>query len=236
MYKFRDITLRNVVRADMPMLFAILGDPDHFHLWGHRRVMEEAQFYDLWRSWSADRMAAKFIILKRGRPIGLVFDYERSLEDGHTKVATILANWHTGHGAGIIATLLFAKWLFETVPLRKFYMDVFEYNTQMVDLLRKRGYQEEVTRREYRFWNGKYWDCYGFAIARERVDGMLGRVFRGRPVQRVNTPFAQPQNRVDAQRLPQNADRNSRPQSNGKYRPVDEALVSWPSRQANKHV
>jgi RimJ/RimL family protein N-acetyltransferase len=166
----------------MPLLFNLLSDPDRFHLWGHRRVLEEGQFYQSWQVWSSERMAAKFMIMRGGKPIGLIFDYERSVEDGHTKIATVLMDEATHRGAGVIATGLFCQWLFQSVSLNKVYLDVFGFNVPVLRMLRKLGVHEEMRRVRHRFWNGKYWDWIGFAIFREDLEDTLGKIFRGRSV------------------------------------------------------
>ena len=183
MNTFRGISLRQVAGSDLPMLYSMFSDPDRFHLWGHRHVMDEAQFQETWRMWSKQRMESKFTILKSGRPVGLVFDYDRSMEDGHTKVATLLPEREAGRGAGVVATALFGDWLFQTLPLRKLYFDVFGFNAAVVRMLQKLDVREEMRRVEHRYWNGKYWDCHGFSFFREELTLLQQRLFRDRKLQ-----------------------------------------------------
>lgn len=178
MNSFRGISLRPVIQADLPLLFTLLNDPERFHSWGHRKTLTEAEFYETWQVWSSQRMGAKFVIQKQGKPIGLVFDYERSLEDGHTKVATVLVENQSNRGSGVIATALFCKWLFQTLRITKICWDVFGFNPAVVEMLRKLGFHEEMRRVNHRFWNGKHWDWYGFAISREEHQQVLQRILR----------------------------------------------------------
>jgi RimJ/RimL family protein N-acetyltransferase len=175
------------------MILTLMGDTDRFHLWGHRRVCDEEQLVETWRFWSTERMGAKFTVTRNGKPIGLVFDYERSLEDGHTKIATMLVDGQNGRGAGVIATTLFALWLFQTLPLRKVYMDVFEFNESVVQMLKKLGMHLEMQRAQHRFWNGRYWDQYSFGFYRDDLPGLTKRVFHGRQLSRRKTGDVQPQ-------------------------------------------
>src|SRR5262249_58855003 len=99
-----------------------------------------------------------------GRQAGLVFDYDRALEDGYTKVTALLEEDRTGHGGGVVATALFVGWLFETLPLRKVIVDVYGYNRPVVGMLRKIGVTEEGVLKEMRYWNGAYWDLHVFAL------------------------------------------------------------------------
>ena len=190
MNAFRGISLKQVAGGDLPMLYSMFSDPERFHLWGHRHVMDESQFLETWRMWSKQRMEAKFTIVKSGRPVGLVFDYDRSMEDGHTKVATLLSEHEAGRGAGVIATTLFGDWLFQTLPLRKLYFDVFGFNGSVVRMLHKLDVREEMRRVEHRYWNGKYWDCHGFSLFREDLPQLQQRLFRNRSLQPASSVSA----------------------------------------------
>jgi RimJ/RimL family protein N-acetyltransferase len=162
------------------MLFALLSDPGRSHLWGQRRILDEAQFYESWSQWSAERMAAKFIVEWKKQPIGLIFDYERSLEDGHTKLTALLLEEATGRGAGIIAAALFGDWLFRSLPLRKLYLDAYGFNAPVLAILKRLGVRQEMHRRQHRYWNGQYWDSYGFAIYREDYPHLCDRILQSR--------------------------------------------------------
>jgi len=223
MNELRGITLRTVSETDLPVILNLFGDVDRAHLWGHRRVCDEAQLFETWRYWSHERMGDKFMILSQGRPVGLVFDYERALEDGHTKVATMLLENCCGQGAGVIATALFSQWLFQNLPVRKLYLDVFEFNEPVLRMLNKLGLHEEMKRVEHRYWNGRYWDQYGFAFYRDDLTNLIERLSGRRTVTRNTT-------HLPAAKLPRQetitpvATSATNPNSNGHV--VDQALTS----------
>jgi RimJ/RimL family protein N-acetyltransferase len=176
---FRGITLRQVTEDDMPILFRLFADPGRSHLWMRgRQVYDERGFHHAWIAWTADLIGAKFIVESAGRPAGLVFDYDRALEDGYTKVTALLEEGSTGHGGGVIATTLLVSWLFQSLPLRKVYMDVYGYNPAVVRMLRKLGFAEEGVLKGVRFWNGAYWDLHVFALAREAYPEVRDRLLR----------------------------------------------------------
>jgi RimJ/RimL family protein N-acetyltransferase len=185
----REIALRQVRDDDMPFLFRLFADPTRCHLWMRcRRVFDEAGFLQAWAAWCADTIAAKFVIEAAGQPVGLVFDYDRALEDGHTKVTTLLEDARTGHGSGVIATALFVGWLFQALPFRKVYMDVYGYNAGVVRILRKVGFAEESVLKENRFWDGAYWDLHVLSLTRAGWPAVRERLLR--PRRRPLTPSA----------------------------------------------
>jgi RimJ/RimL family protein N-acetyltransferase len=179
----RGIALRQVADDDMPFLFQLFADPQRCHLWMRgRRVYDEAGFAQAWAAWTSDEIAAKFLVESGGRPVGLVFDHGRNTEDGWTKATMLLATESVGHGAGVIANGLFMDWLFQALPFRKVYHEVFRYNERVVQMSRKLGLVEEGVLKADRFWNGAYWDLHIFALYREAWYAMRPRVLaeRGR--------------------------------------------------------
>jgi RimJ/RimL family protein N-acetyltransferase len=190
---YRGIALRQVVEDDLPFLFRLFVDPGRCHLWMQgRQVYDERGFYQVWADWSAGMMRAKFLVESAGRPIGLVFDYDRTLEDGYTKVTVLLEEGSTGHGGGVIATALLVGWLFEALPLRKVIMDVYGYNRPVLGMLRKIGFTEEGVLKEMRFWNDAYWDLHVFTLTRQAWPAVRDRVLRQSQAECATAPTDRP--------------------------------------------
>jgi RimJ/RimL family protein N-acetyltransferase len=189
---FRGITLRPVLEEDMPFLFRLFADPTRSHLWMQaRRVHDERGFHHAWAAWTSDMIAAKFIVESAGRPVGLVFDYQRTLEDGFTKVTALLDEEHVGRGAGAVATGLLIDWLFRTLPFRKVYLETYGYNRLVVRILRKLGLAEEGVMKGSRFWNGSWWDFHVFAVYRDGWSEVRCRIL-SEPHTKVQTDFVRP--------------------------------------------
>ncbi len=178
-FTFRGITLRRIEEGDMPFLFRLFADPQRSHLWSRNRtVHDEREFQEAWIGWTRDTMGAKFLVERSGQPLGLVFEHGRSLEDGHTRVSALLEEGATGHGAGVIATVLLQRWLFRNLPLRKIYHDVYAYNEAVVRMHRKLGFVEEAVLRGDRYWNGRYWDLHMFALYKDAWPRVHDRILR----------------------------------------------------------
>jgi diamine N-acetyltransferase len=176
---FRGISLRAVVEGDLTFLFRLMAEPTRTHLWLRGRpVYDEAGFQHAWSAWTGGMIGAKFLVESAGRPVGLVFDYDRTHEDGWTKATTLLQEESVGHGGGVIATALFMDWLFRSLPFRKVYHEVFAYNDAVVRMWRKLGLVEEGVLKEDRFWDGAYWDLHIFALYREAWPQVRDRVLR----------------------------------------------------------
>jgi RimJ/RimL family protein N-acetyltransferase len=143
-----------------------------------RRIFDEREFHQAWIAWTGDTMGAKFIVESRGRRVGLVFEYNRSLDDGYSKATTLLEEESVGHGAGVVATVLLVDWLFKALPLRKVYLEVYGYNARVAEILRKFGLAEEGVLKEARFWDGSFWDVHIFAACRDAWPVLRSQVIR----------------------------------------------------------
>src|SRR5262249_48835467 len=135
-------------------------------------------FGEAWAGWTTGSIAAKFLVSVAGQPVGLVYDYDRTLDDGFTKVTALLADERAGHGVGAIASALIGHWLFQTVAVHKVYMEVYGYNPAVVRMLRKVGLAEEGVLRRARFWDGAHWDLHIFALYREAWPEIRDRILR----------------------------------------------------------
>jgi RimJ/RimL family protein N-acetyltransferase len=180
----RGISLRQVTEDDLPFLFGLFVDPCRSHLWMcGRTVHDERSFHEAWIGWSTGMMGAKFLVEAANRPIGLVFDYDRAMIDGFTKVTALLNEERVGSGGGAVATGLLVDWLFQQLPLRKVYMEVYSYNQTVLSILRKAGLAEEGVLRGVRFWNEKYWDVHVLAIERQGWPDIRRRILRPQVVE-----------------------------------------------------
>jgi len=177
-----NVALRPVQDADLPFLFRLLSDPERSHLWmRERRIDDEREFQEAWGGWAQGQMGAKLVVEVAARPIGLVFEYDRCLEDGHTKVTALVEEQAVGCGTGLVATALLEDWLFRTLPLRKVYHEVYGYNASVLRLLRKLGFVEEAVLREHRFHDGRYWDKHVLVLHREAYPLVRNRILGKRP-------------------------------------------------------
>jgi RimJ/RimL family protein N-acetyltransferase len=175
----RGVSLRQIVEADMPFLFRLFTDPRRCHLWMRGRgVFDESGFERAWAAWTSGSIAAKFVVASGGQPVGLIYDHDRTLEDGWTKATTVLQEESVGHGAGVTATALFMDWLFQNLPLRKVYHEVYAYNPSVVRIWRKLGLVEEGVFKQDRYLDGAYWDLHVFALYRDAWTGIRPRVLR----------------------------------------------------------
>lgn len=183
--RFGAVALRRVEERDMPFLFRLLRDHEGSPLWS-RDARDEREFREAWIAWTTAQAGAKLLVEIAGRPVGLVFEYDRCLRDGHAKVTALIEEHAAGRGVGVIATTLLEDRLFRIFPLRKVYHEVHGYDAGVVQLHRRLGFAEEGVLRAHRSSDGAASDLHVFALHREAYPAVRDRILPSR--RRVGAP------------------------------------------------
>jgi RimJ/RimL family protein N-acetyltransferase len=99
-----------------------------------------------------------------GRPIGHVVAYQENLRSGHAYVGAAFTPDLVGDGLGAVAVRMFVRYLFQIYPLRKVYLEVPEFN---IDLMRSglgQYLRPEGILQGHDYYAGRYWDRHILAI------------------------------------------------------------------------
>lgn len=97
---------------------------------------------------------------------GFVAAYDYKSIDGHIKAMIYIEPDQRYTFVGI-AGVEFANILFQYYNIRKIYTEVYGYNQDSIKYHIKVGFDEECRLRDYKFFDGKYWDVIYFSITRE---------------------------------------------------------------------
>ncbi len=109
----------------------------------------------------------QFVVQRKsdGEFIGTVYSYNFNRVDAYAFITIFLQDdkQHLGYGVDGVALLL--QHLFTTRGLFKVYMEVYEYNSAVINVIKKTGVMTEEGRfRKQRLWNGERYDVVRFAI------------------------------------------------------------------------
>jgi len=166
------IKLRPIIEdKDMPLLFQWRNDARTMHLWiGRNFPVSWEQFKDeLFADFNRDRHI-QLMIEKGKQTIGTIYSYSPNFSDGTVFVTTYLSADYTKRGYGVEALLLFADYLMTYYPFRKIYLESYEYNRLSKQTLEKGHMEEEGCFKAHRYFDGRYWNLYRFALYQERLD------------------------------------------------------------------
>ena len=100
--------------------------------------------------------------------VGYIYSYEYRMYDGHCKVCAFFKKKYRDIGIGAICGMRFFDEMFTNYPLRKIYIDVYEYNKQSLASNLDAGFVEEGCLKNFRYHNGEYHDMHLLALTRER--------------------------------------------------------------------
>ena len=100
--------------------------------------------------------------------VGFIISYGYSPNDGHIKIMEYVEKDYRRCGYGGLACLQFLDMLFKHYNLRKIYTEVYEFNDESIRAHVGAGFEEEARLKDYRFYDGKYWDFITYSISREK--------------------------------------------------------------------
>lgn len=128
----REVTLREVADADVPLFYEHQADPDGVRMVGGPSRGREA-FMAHWKKTSADPTAMRRTILHGGKPAGYVGRFERN---GVPEVCYWLGKEHWGQGVATKALAL----LLESEKKRPLWARVAKRNPASLRVLQKCGF------------------------------------------------------------------------------------------------
>lgn len=166
------LRLRAIEQKDYSILHRWRNQPRYIRLCSDRRaVVSYDQFVDELKLEFSRSRHSQFLIerTKDGISIGTVFAYGLNLSDGHVFVTIYVDEQYEYLGYGPEAFSALLLFLFDILPLRKVYLEVFSYNHNSLSTIQGAGLTQEGCFREHRFFDGKYWDIYRFAILRSEL-------------------------------------------------------------------
>lgn len=166
------------VDRDLDSLFSMMLSSDQYLFSTIISINSKEEFEEWLRSQIRNFFHEFKVIFFEGKAVGFLYAYEFTLKDLHCKLCMDICDTLRGIGVGGIAAIMYLDYLFDTYPLRKVYSTVYEYNKQSLLSNIRAGFCEEGVLKEYRYYNGKYYDMHFFSITRERFATNLKKIAR----------------------------------------------------------
>lgn len=169
-------------RYDSDDLFRIMLGDEQFLIHSVMQINTRADF-DKWLAGQFAHNYHDFYVLKNAETrslIGFIYSYEYSSIDLHCRVCCFLDAHYRDVGIGAVCTMKFVDELFSKYPLRKVYADIYDYNERSLKSIRDAGFTEEVCLKDYRFYNGKYYDMHTLALDREKFYDVFKKILNSK--------------------------------------------------------
>lgn len=106
------------------------------------------------------------IIESENQFAGFLASYDYQAVDGHIKVMMYLEKKFRRVTEGL-AGIEFVHLLFKYYNIRKIYTEVYAFNTGSINYQKHIGLKEECRFKEYKYFDGKYWDDIFLTVSRE---------------------------------------------------------------------
>ena len=163
------VTLRPLLREDIPLLMRYMNDPDVLHFLGSNSPKMEADEME-WFDGLHKRKQTDIVlsVVADDHMIGVMGIHGMNwVHRFATTGAAIGDKAYWGRGYGSEAKILLLKFAFDTLNLRKICSNVIAFNERSLNYSLKCGYKEEGRRKDHFFRQGRYWDEIQLAIFRE---------------------------------------------------------------------
>ena len=171
----KTIKLRTLsVERDMDFLYKNIMSSDQY-LFSTKITCNTIHSF---KNWLLNQLNLEFndfyIVEYMNQKIGYVHDYDFSLKDGRCKLVVCIEEKYREFGIGAIAAILFMKKLFDDYPIRKIYLDIYDYNKESLGSNLKAEFKEEGCIKNYRYHNGKFYDLHILSMDRKTFEKELG--------------------------------------------------------------
>lgn len=179
-----DICLRKFnFRADVEDMFKIMTDPEDQMLFIRKIPFNTLPDFDMWMQNNFKTFYHEFNVITDKQSgyefYGFVYSYDYSPLDSHCKLCLVLQKQYRDTGMGAKVSIDFLDYLFTNYPLRKVFLTIYDYNKKSLESNLQAGYKQEGVMKEYRYYNGNYYDLHILAMDREefytRYSKFLGK-------------------------------------------------------------
>ena len=99
---------------------------------------------------------------------GFLISYDFKPNDGHLKVMIYIEKDFRQNGMVGLASIEFLNILFQYYNVSKIYTEVYAYNQNSIEYQVNFGFTEECRFKDYRYFDGQYWDTIYYSISRDK--------------------------------------------------------------------
>ena len=118
-------------------------------------------------------------------PLGLVCVYGANFQHRFAYLAAAKFDVHSRSPGFVEGLAMFISYLFKSFDFRKIYLETNELNFEQFRSALGLAFREEARLREHRYFGGRYWDQYIFALYRESWEQLAARYDHLRSAGRV---------------------------------------------------
>lgn len=171
--------MRLLQPADYPFILRIETSDRRLATYRHRGITPspESFVHGLWAG-----VFAQFLVVMRidNTPIGVVAGYGADYRNGFARVAAVCDPMYEKRGWPVEGWHLFLDYVFASMPLRKLYADVLEFNASLFSAGLLKDFEVEGRLTKHEYLDGQYWDLFVLGLTRDRWSSRAERSLASR--------------------------------------------------------
>jgi RimJ/RimL family protein N-acetyltransferase len=176
--------------TDLSLLWEWRNNLDEVALWCPRRhPVSRQEFQREWEALESSSTHIRMMITRHDRVVGSIFSYNYNPLHGWVYVTTYTVRSARGIGVGPVAWGLFVEYLFDLLPLRKVYCEVYGFNPLSLKTMINAGLAVEATIPNHLYWQGQYHELILLALYREDVGRVRQFLQRRRSIASPDSVF-----------------------------------------------
>ncbi len=150
--------LKLISAKDFEDIYLWLTDFDYNMLWSNiREFPSKKHFFELLEFNIENEFSFYFMIQNNlEENIGTIFIHDHNKTDNYASISAFLLPKYQNSFFGVDAYKLVFDFVHQNLPIRKLYLDVFEYNIKSIKLIEKVGFDLEGIFKKHRYYKGDY--------------------------------------------------------------------------------
>ena len=165
-------------RKHFDTLFRYITDPDEQKMFLTYNGDNSVREFEGWLEGQLKHFYSEFFVIEeQGETAGFVYSYEHHMQDGHCKIGVYIAPQWRSSGMGAAAGVQMMGYMFRYYPLRRINCDVYEYNNGSLTSLLQAGFEKMGIWKEYRYYDGKYYDLILLTMTRASYMEKFEKIF-----------------------------------------------------------
>lgn len=155
---------------DIGVLYDLISNPSEQVWFQTNQPINSMQEFQHWFDGNLRNEYHDFYIVEeqaQKKIVGFVYSYAYRVYDLHCKVAVVLCPEYRQCGIGAFMGLTFMNLLFSQYPIRKIYVDIYDFNKESLQSNLEAGFVEEGRLKEYRYFANQYHDLHVLSMERK---------------------------------------------------------------------
>ncbi len=161
------LTLTPVQPEDLRFLYGLAIHPEVSYRWRYRGAPPSLERFgeSLWK-----QVIVQFVARRAAdrEPVGHLLAFGADPASSHARIGAAFLPEYAGTGQAAQGVATFLRYVFQTFPFRKLYLDIPGFNWPQVKSGEGRLFKVEGVLRGHNYYAGRYWDEYVCAVYAEQ--------------------------------------------------------------------